>query len=822
MVSSAVEILALVSFSLLIGLPAAASAESAAAPVPYTVLAGSSAAHDMAAVFEARGHGGALEFYMQNPAVVSLVDATISDYDLVGAASFDSISAAQYAGGLYPFVVDRDGIILAHGTDSSLVGTFPPPVANGVPTWERSLALIDAYGHAWRSYQFLNPATGEIEDKLSLHVQHDGHVFVSGYYPVDAAAYSIPSFATITKDGTLHINSRTASDAGEYAFKVVAVDVDGNEASVTVYLTATKQATYGTPRQQQNVGAAMHDIRCNEPLELYVRNGMTPVCLHSATYEILAGRGLDLEPAAGHAGIDSYMMIASQNVRRTLDGAIAAYDGSGGGQEGLDRLTGSYDGLYYPYVLDFDANIVAHGTRPGDLGPLDVEAVQSTRTVDEVGALLAGEGDELWTEHNAIHPLTGDIGRKHSLLVLHDGYIFGSGYYLKSSPDDIQTVRIGALVPPIDRPGGAGILRMLATSIAADDFNEYLEGKGAPWRLEVAVRHTHPGTDEPLEAMRSFNSDGISLVAGPSASSSVLMIKPYADENGMTLLSCCSTSPALAIEGDSIFRLAPDDTRQGSVIARLMEEDGRKLLIPVWRDDIWGAGLYLSAAKSFEEAGGAVDTSVGSYMPCNGDGCYDEAFSEMVPALSSTVQRYVDQGMYSTGEIGIVFAGFEETVGFMDMASGYDVLDDVRWFGSDSLAQHADIVSAGTAEFAETVRFGAAIFAVDATTDRYVHVRDRLAEHTDLEANVYAYSSYDAVWVLGLAIEAAGGQDDPILVREQIPAVAETHDPAIGTISLNSAGDSEKASYDIWVVADGGWTHAWVYSDETGFVDSAR
>ncbi len=120
---------------------------------------------------------------MQNPAVVSLVDATISDYDLVGAASFDSISAAQYAGGLYPFVVDRDGIILAHGTDSSLVGTFPPPVANGVPTWERALALIDAYGHVWRSYQFLNPATGEIEDKLSLHVQHDGHIFVSGYYP---------------------------------------------------------------------------------------------------------------------------------------------------------------------------------------------------------------------------------------------------------------------------------------------------------------------------------------------------------------------------------------------------------------------------------------------------------------------------------------------------------------------------------------------------------------------------------------------------------------------------------------------------------------
>ena len=65
---------------------------------------------------------------------------------------------------------------------------------------------------------------------------------------------------------------------------------------------------------------------------------------------------------------------------------------------------------------------------------------------------------------------------------------------------DVQTIKIGALVPPLERPGGAGVMRMLATTIAEDDFNAYLKGKGSAWRIDVDIRHTHPGTDEPLEA----------------------------------------------------------------------------------------------------------------------------------------------------------------------------------------------------------------------------------------------------------------------------------------------------------------------------------
>ena len=44
-----------------------------------------------------------------------------------------------------------------------------------------------------------------------------------------------------------------------------------------------------------------------------------------------------------------------------------------------------------------------------------------------------------------------------------------------------------------------------------------------------------------------------------------------------------STSPSLSIEGDNLFRLVPDDTHQGKIIAERMIQDGIKVIVPFWR-----------------------------------------------------------------------------------------------------------------------------------------------------------------------------------------------------------------------------------------------
>ncbi len=76
-----------------------------------------------------------------------------------------------------------------------------------------------------------------------------------------------------------------------------------------------------------------------------------------------------------------------------------------------------------------------------------------------------------------------------------------------------------------------------------------------------------------LEKLTSLNAKGIKIIVGPETSSNIRNIKGYADSNNMMLISCCSSAPALAIPNDSVFRLVPDDSNQGSAIAKLMQHE---------------------------------------------------------------------------------------------------------------------------------------------------------------------------------------------------------------------------------------------------------
>ena len=90
---------------------------------------------------------------------------------------------------------------------------------------------------------------------------------------------------------------------------------------------------------------------------------------------------------------------------------------------------------------------------------------------------------------------------------------------------------------------------------------------------------------------------------GPATSTAVSAAKEYADANKILLISYSSTSPLLSIKGDNLFRLVPDDTYQGKILAEKMNSDGIKVIVPIWRGDIYGNELYKS---HFEKLGGRV------------------------------------------------------------------------------------------------------------------------------------------------------------------------------------------------------------------------
>ena len=85
-------------------------------------------------------------------------------------------------GELYIFVFDSDGLIVAHGADSSLIGTstLDEPDENG-KFYAREIMQVGESGGSV-DYVWLNPVTGTIQPKTSYIMLVDGFRFGCGVY----------------------------------------------------------------------------------------------------------------------------------------------------------------------------------------------------------------------------------------------------------------------------------------------------------------------------------------------------------------------------------------------------------------------------------------------------------------------------------------------------------------------------------------------------------------------------------------------------------------------------------------------------------------
>ncbi len=82
----------------------------------------------------------------------------------------------------------------------------------------------------------------------------------------------------------------------------------------------------------------------------------------------------------------------------------------------------------YPFVVDPETlKVVAHGANPARVGDTSVVLTYSTVSLEEFRSLGGDEG--VWTEYVFFNPATGLEFSKRSWVVMHDGYLFGSGYY---------------------------------------------------------------------------------------------------------------------------------------------------------------------------------------------------------------------------------------------------------------------------------------------------------------------------------------------------------------------------------------------------------
>ena len=359
--------------------------------------------------------------------------------------------------------------------------------------------------------------------------------------------------------------------------------------------------------------------------------------------------------------------------------------------------------------------------------------------------------------------------------------------------------------------------RLEAMRIAVDDYNRAAEDGGALYlNLRVvqtslspgAATSTSPAATDAVMAT-SGGEDGITYYVGPSTSGNSQRVLGYANANNLTMISPSSTAPSLAVEGDALFRLVPNDSQQGKVLAdivhnqqgallaALIDQTGHEHVVMVVRNDTWGLGLDASTSARLAGVHNVDITRI----------VHDESdadWSQTAMDIETEIARV--RSTTPNDPIAVLHIGFPgDFVSLAARASDNSSMRTVPWFGTDGVAGSALILRNDTArQFADAVNLTATKFDVVAN-DKFDSLTAALESRGVAVRTTYEYSAYDSVFVLGRAIEAAisakGVSYEPLDVRSSVRAAAADYEGALGDIELNKAGDLRTPnSYATWTI----------------------
>jgi branched-chain amino acid transport system substrate-binding protein len=274
----------------------------------------------------------------------------------------------------------------------------------------------------------------------------------------------------------------------------------------------------------------------------------------------------------------------------------------------------------------------------------------------------------------------------------------------------------------------------------------------------------------------------------------------------------------LAIPNDNVLRFVPDDTQQATILAKKMWDEGTRVVIPIWRTDVFGNNLQSLLKEKFEKLGGKVLDGV-RYDPPVGDFAASLhrinfiVWEQHLKSLTSKVSDAIKQ--YGASRVGVYAIAFDEIVPILIQADRHQELKSVRWYGSDGSAQHVGLIkNVDAAEFAVKTDFLNPIYGVQ-ENERFRKLEERIVEEIHRVPRSYAEVTYDEFWIAALTLENhnSTAKDHAGSLRETFIKTANSYVGVTGTTQLNDAGDRKYASYDFWAVRP-------VYNNETKMTES--
>jgi branched-chain amino acid transport system substrate-binding protein len=356
-----------------------------------------------------------------------------------------------------------------------------------------------------------------------------------------------------------------------------------------------------------------------------------------------------------------------------------------------------------------------------------------------------------------------------------------------------KRLRIGVLVSLTGLWSTLGRNTEVALEIGAAKINAQSDAAHAGYRIELLVRDTQLVPELALEALKELAQKGVTAVIGPQSSAELALLRPYADAHDILLISQGSTASSLAITGDNVFRLCPDDTLEAQAIVALMWHDGIRTLVPFWRGDAGNDGLHDSVRAAFIARGGAV-----------ADGYrYDPATTDFTVAIAA-VSREVAYARASAdpSTVAVYLAAFDKVVDIFAMASTDAVLNTSPWYGSDGMANSSALLSAPVgAAFAASVGYPNPLFGLDpANQSAWQPLATEIQHVSGVAPDAFALAAYDALFLTYRALQQSQAGKNFAALKAAFVATANSYTGVTGSTTLNAAGDRVFSDFDFWAI----------------------
>ncbi len=318
------------------------------------------------------------------------------------------------------------------------------------------------------------------------------------------------------------------------------------------------------------------------------------------------------------------------------------------------------------------------------------------------------------------------------LLALVLTFAMVTGAFAVTASADAGTVKIGTSGPLTGGAAVYGTCVANSAQIAVDEVNA-LGGL----QFELNNQDDEHDSEKAVSAYYTLQDWGMQIMVGTVTTKPSLAVGPLANEDRVFMLTPSASALDVVYTGDNVFQICFADPTQGSVSASVIAEKnlGTKIGVIYDSSDVYSTGIL----ETFEEEA----TALGLEIVCT------EAFTSDTKAdLTTQVTKCKEAGaelvflpIYYTEASAIL--SYADQIGYEPVFFGVDGMDgilDVEGFDA-ALAEGLYMLTPFAAD------------SKDERTAAYVaEYRERFGE----TPNQFGADTYDAIWALYQACNAAG------------------------------------------------------------------